>query len=154
MLKHTGAHTCTHTWCVLLAQCLKNSPEDKQSQKERRPQLFLQLVEQHGCSLHPACSPRPHREMGALPTDLALLVLCPAPTLPCLHPGSPLSSSGGEACPSQAVGVRSRVQTWAHSFLPQSQVPSPRPRAHPLPSPSSSSWNSTSANQAAAHNQH
>lgn len=63
---HTGLHICVcmQVWYVLfLAQCLKNSSEDKQSQKERRQQLFFQLMEQHEILPHLPHQPVPHREM-------------------------------------------------------------------------------------------
>lgn len=95
---HTGLHTCVcmQVWYVLfLAQCLKNSSEDKQSQKERRQQLFFQLMEQHEILPHLPHQPVPHREMrgqrrkgggdgggDTLPNDLKLLVPCPTLTWP------------------------------------------------------------------------
>ena len=54
---HVCACMCMCVWCVLLslAQCLKNSSEDKQSQKEWSQQWFFQLMEQRGFMPRPAC---------------------------------------------------------------------------------------------------
>ena len=140
-LRHTevSAHVCTcmHTCacCVLLfaAQCLKNSSEDKPSQKEWSQQQFCHLVELPGCLPHPACSWH-HREMGVgLPMDSKL----PVPLLPPLAlsytPGLRSDPLGGTHVLARWQEWHGESCPWAPSLFPPEPGPLSTPRGTSSP---------------------
>lgn len=146
-LRHTevSAHVCTcmHTraCCVLLfaAQCLKNSSEDKPSQKEWSQQQFCHLVELPGCLPHPACSW--HQRDGGRTSNgfqASSALFCPHSPFPTLRVSALILWGGHTSWPGGRSGMESPALGPCPSF-PQSQGPFPRPGAPPLPSSSSSS---------------
>lgn len=107
---------CMHVHVCLVCSALLSSVFEKFIRRQAIPEGMESTVvfPAHGAAwvYAPPCL----RALGlterwgvGLPTNLSLLVPCPAPTRPFLHSSSLLSSSGWDARPSRAAGVGWRV---------------------------------------------